>query len=169
MLKAIKILQLMFLAALPGALSAAENALTLTPGHCSGYMPIILEYQAKSAEESKVSEYSGGLHLLQAQRDREDAKRHIDNRPLMKELHASQAASDFDSDYAYAADIANQQAAFLSAATQEQFQREPEIFEDVGADIRYMEELCESMMADAVKIGNNRALGAFFDSVTNDD
>ncbi|THK41975.1 hypothetical protein E8Q33_03965 [Methylophaga sp. SB9B] len=166
MLRSIKNLMLLFLVAFPGLLFADVE---LTPGHCAGYMPVILEYQAKSSESREVSELSGSLHLLQARRDREQAKRYVDNSPLLRELHQSHVSSDFDSDYQFAADIAMQQAAFLGSATAEKIMLQAEEFEALGTQIGNMTEWCEAMLAEASKIGNNRALGSFFESITKGD
>lgn len=167
MLKTIKAWQLIILAISPSGVSAAVSS--LTPGHCAGFMPVILEHQAKSAQESKVSEYSGGLHILEARRHREDAKRYQGNVQLMRELHSEQAASDFDSDYAYAADTAKEQAIFLSAATPEQYEQEPDMFKAVGNDIKSVTDVCNSILEDAINLGNSRALGTFFESITKDN
>lgn len=166
MLGTIKKLPLVLFVAFPGTVFSQTQ---ITPGHCSGYMPALLEYQAKSAEDRKVAESAGSHNLLMARRDREQAKSYVDNRPLLKELHQSQVASDFDSDHHFAENVANQQIAIFNSATAEQIQLEAAGFEAISNDMRQMSEVCEMILADAVRSGNNRALGSFFESITKGD
>jgi len=162
MLATIKKLPLVLLVAFP---SAVFSQTQITPGHCSGYMPVILEYQAKSSEDLEVPESAGSHNLLMARRDREQAKRYVDNRPLMKELHQKQVTTDFDSDHQFAANVANQQVFIFRSATTEQIRVEAQRFEAMSNDMQQMSAVCEIILANAIKMGNNRALESFFESI----